>query len=152
MLMLKSVNALSWVAVIVACLVGAVSYAKSSSDKTAIKEVRKEMREAAEKIKLYSSDQRDEAIDKVKDVLDKMDERIERMEDRLDEKSGKMDITARKKTKSTLKTLRKQRNQLSEWYGSMKNSSNEAWQDIKSGFMDSYESMMNALDEAEDAY
>jgi peptidoglycan hydrolase CwlO-like protein len=128
--------------VIVAALffaVASVSFARpTSADKTTAKGVKKKMTEAAEAIKNYSVDQRNEALKKAKAALDDINARIDRMENRMDEKWGQMDQVARKKMKAGLKELKKQREDLAEWYGGLKYSSGNAWEDVKKGFIKSY--------------
>jgi len=122
---------------------------QSPHDETTMQDVKQEMREAAKTIKNYSVSQRDEAVKQVKTTLDKIDAHIDRLEDRLDNKAAQMDQAARKKARSTLRVLRKQRNEVAEWYGSMQHSSSEAWQDIKTGFLKSYGVLSGAFDKAQ---
>jgi hypothetical protein len=129
--------------------VGSVSLAaQTSADKTTKKEVKEKVAEAAEAIKKYSVDQRDEAVQKAKVVLDDLDARIDRMESRLNKKWGQMDQSARNKAINTLTALRKQRNELAEWYGGLKHSSSNAWEDVKKGFLNSYRDLREAFDKA----
>ena len=45
--------------------------------------------------------------------------------------------------------LRKKRNELSEWYGGLKHSSANAWDHVKDGFAEGYESLEDAFDKAD---
>ncbi len=60
-----------------------------------------------------------------------------------------MNAAARKKYRTALKSLRKQRTQLAEWYGGMENSSADAWEDIKKGVSDAYTAFSDAWEKAE---
>jgi chromosome segregation ATPase len=129
--------------------VGSVSFAaQTPADKTTTKEVKEKVAEAAEAIKNYSVDQRDEAVKKAKVALDDLDARIDRLESRLNKKWDKMDQTTRKQARAKLTALREQRKELAEWYGGLKHSSSNAWEDVKNGFLNSYRELRDAFDKA----
>jgi RNA processing factor Prp31 len=129
--------------------VGSVSFAaQTSADKTTTKEVKEKVAEAAEAIKNYSFDQRDEAIVKAKAALADLDARIDRMESRLNKEWDQMDQSARNKAINTLTALRKQRNEVAEWYGGLKHGSRNAWEEVKKGFLKSYQDLRDAFDRA----
>jgi len=122
-----------------------VSFAdQSAADQTTIKDVKHEVAGAAKAIKDYSFDQRDQAVKKVKSTLDDMDARMDKMENRIDDKWNQMNKATRQKTKANLKALRKQRNKVAQWYGGLKHSSADAWEDVKKGFSDAYTSFADA--------
>lgn len=153
MLIIKPGKSILWIIVSAFYLMSPIAFAQpSSEDKTTVHDVKQEMRETADAIKNYSAAQRDEAVKAAKLALNKLDTEIERMENTLDKKYEKMDREARKKARSTLQALRKQRNEVSEWYGSMKHSTEDAWQDIKTGFLKSYQVLQDSFDKAEDEY
>jgi hypothetical protein len=112
------------------------------------KEVGQEVKEAVEAIKRYSADQRDEALNKVRIAIDDLDARIDELETRLENKWDQMDKTARSQARETLRSLREKRNDLAEWYGGMRHSSAKAWDHVKKGFLDSYESLRQTYNKA----
>jgi hypothetical protein len=59
-----------------------------------------------------------------------------------------MDQSAREKAMATLSTLRKQRNEVAEWYGGLKHSASNAWEDVKKGFLKSYQELQDTFDKA----
>ena len=59
-----------------------------------------------------------------------------------------MSKASREKSQQTLQELRKKRNDLAEWYGGMKQSSAEAWGEVKQGFIKSYHTLSEAFDKA----
>lgn len=124
-------------------------YADSSSDKTTAKEVKKEMQDLLETLKSYTAEQRDEAAEKTKKALDKLDKRIDALESRIDKNWNTMTQKAREEARANMKALRKQRTQVAEWYGSMKNSSASAWEHMKKGFSDAYEKLEEAWEKSE---
>jgi flagellar motility protein MotE (MotC chaperone) len=132
---------------LVAITVGTLA-GQEKADKTSPEEVTKEVKEATEAIRSYSSDQRDEALKKVKAAIDDLDTRIDELERRLEKTWDQADQKAREKARATLKSLRRKRNDLAEWYGGMQHSSAKAWQHVKRGFLNSYEALAEAYDKA----
>ncbi len=122
--------------------------AGETDDKATLKKAQKEVAEAAQAIKNYSADQRDEAVKKVKSSLDALDASIDRLQASIDKKWDQMSQTSREKARATMKKLRKQRNQVAEWYGGMKHSSAGAWDQMKKGFSDAYESLHDSWKKA----
>ena len=124
-------------------------YAETPADKTSTKEIKQETQELIQALKTYSADQRDEAIQKSKAALDNLDKRIDALESRIDNNWDKMNKTAREKARAGLKSLRQQRVELAEWYGSFKNSSDDAWEQMKKGFSNAYSAINEAWEKAE---
>lgn len=118
-------------------------------DKTTAKAVRHEVADAAEAIKQYGADKRDEAAKKAQAALDALDARINAMEARIDRNWDKMDKAAREQARSRLKALREQRVEVAEWYGGLKNSTAEAWDQMKAGFSGAYTSLRRTWEKAE---
>lgn len=116
--------------------------------KTTAKDVSRKAGETGRAIKDYTVEQRDEAIAQAKAGLDDLDRRIGRMETKLDNKWERMDQAARKKAQATLNTLRRERNEAAEWYGGLKHSSAESWEQVKAGFVKSYETLKESLAKA----
>ncbi|MEE4357885.1 MAG: hypothetical protein V2I97_15565 [Desulfococcaceae bacterium] len=116
---------------------------------TSIEEVKKETQDLLRTIGSYSADKRDEAVQKAKDGMNKLDKRIDALEAEIDKNWDKMNDAARRKARENLKALRKQRNQVAEWYGSMKTSSADAWEHMKKGFSDAYKALEDAWEKSE---
>jgi len=121
-----------------------VSYAQASDDKTTIEDVKRETQELISKIKGYTADQRDEAIKQTNQALKKLDNRIDALETTISNNWDQIDKAAREKAQNSLKELRKQRIELAEWYGGLKNSSGSAWEQMKKGFSDAYQNIIDA--------
>ncbi len=126
--------------------------ADTSADETSAAEVKEEVAESAEAIREYSAEQRDEAVQAAKETLARLDARIEAMQAKLDENWDEMDQAARQRSSDALKALKRQRTEVAEWYGGMKHSSAEAWEDVKKGFVDSYRSLGDAFGKAWDEF
>jgi len=123
--------------------------AQTAADQTTTQEVKEKVAAAAEAIKNYSVDQRAEALQKAKAVLDGLDARIARLQFQLNEKWDQMDKFARQEAMDALTTLRKQRNDAAEWYGGLKHSSSKAWEDVKKGFLKSYQVLRDTFDKVQ---
>lgn len=123
-----------------------------AGQKTTAKAVKNEVADAAETLKDYSVDQRDQAIEKAKSIMSDLDKRIDKLENRIDQNWDNMTASARQKTRTTLRQLRKQRNEVAEWYGGFKHSSGDAWEELKKGFSEAYNTLADAWNQAEKAF
>ncbi|MBA6346715.1 hypothetical protein [Colwellia sp. BRX8-9] len=124
-------------------------YAITSTDKTSIEEVKQEAQYLLQTLDAYTAERKSEAIYKTKAALDKLDKRIDALEADVDERWDKMDKDTRKKARDSLKALRKQRNQVAQWYGSLKSSTDKAWKHMKKGFLDAYKALNDAWEKSE---
>jgi HK97 family phage major capsid protein len=115
-------------------------------------EVKHNVAETAQSIKNYTIKQKDEAVKKAREALDDLDARIDRLQARLDEKWTQMNQAAREQAQATERGLRRDRNEAAEWYGGLKHSSAKAWEDVKSGFVRSYEALADGVHKAEREY
>jgi predicted phage tail protein len=121
----------------------------SFGEKTTKIEVKKEVQEAAEAIKKFSVEQRDEAVRNTKSILDKMDKRIDQMESDLNKRWKHMTAAARERKQTSIRALMKKRNEVAEWYGGLKHGSANAWDEIKTGLSKAYEALGEAVNKAE---
>ena len=121
------------------------SAAEAPGGKTTAKDVSKKAGETGRAIKDYTVGQRDEAVKQAKAALDDLDRRIARLERKLDDDWERMDQAARKKARATLNALRRERNEAAEWYGGLKHSSAESWEQVKAGFVKSYEALKESF-------
>ena len=130
-------------------LSGTSSIAGEKPDReTTLKEVSQEVKEAVKAIEDYSVDQRDEALRKVRIAVNHLDDRIDELNIRVEKKWDQMDKGARDKARALLKSLRKKRNELAQWYGGMEHSSVKAWKHVKKGFLESFETLSEAYGKA----
>lgn len=129
-----------------------VCYAKTPTDITSIESVEQETQKLIQTLKAYSADRRDEAIKKAKTALDNLDKRIDALEISIDDNWNKMNKAARKNARTSLKSLRKQRIEVAEWYGRLTSSSNNAWGQMKTGFSDAYSAINSAWKKAKEEF
>lgn len=126
--------------------------AQEGAGKTSGKEVKQEVLDAAESIKNYSADKRDEAARKAKAALDALDTRIEALERKISADWDKMDAATRERARASLDALHKQRIAAAEWYGSLRTSSAAAWEQMKKGFSTAYQATREAWQKAENEF
>ncbi len=109
-----------------------------------------ETKEAIAAIGDYSVEQKDKALKKAEEMLAEIDDRLDVLQDKMEAGWDSMQQSTKDQYKSSLKSLHRQRNNLAEWYGSMKHSSKDAWQEVKKGFSKSYDTLMQSWQKAED--
>lgn len=122
------------------------------SGKTTGKDVQQDASKTARTIRSYSVEKRDEAARNAKTALDALDVRIAAIEKQIDRNWDKMNKSAREEARSTLQALHEQRIKAAEWYGALKNSNADAWEHMKQGFSDAYQSLQHALEKAQKSY
>ncbi len=122
--------------------------AEGTGSKTTSADVSRKMEEAANTIKNYSAEQRDEALTTAKDVLAETDKHIDYLEQQMSRNWDQMNASGRKQAKETMKTLRRQRQDLSQSYGELKRSSANAWEEVKRGFANSYGALRESFSKA----
>ncbi|MFT6987564.1 MAG: DUF438 domain-containing protein [Psychromonas sp.] len=127
-------------------------YAETANDKTTIEEVKQQTDDLLQTLDAYTVEQKDEAIRKTKMALANLDKRIDALEARIDESWDKMSKKAREEASDSLKALHKQRNEVAEWYGSMKNSTGNAWGNMKKGFSDAYKDLNDTWEKSENEF
>ncbi len=103
-------------------------------------------------MKSYTLQQRDEAVAAAKKRLAELDRQMDQLQKSLDEHWQDMSAEARKKKQQTLNALERQRREAAEWYGGMRHSSGEAWEEVKQGFADSYDRLEKAFGKAKNEF
>lgn len=119
-----------------------------ADDKTTAKDVGKKVEDTGKTIGSYTIAQRDQAIKSAQAALADADARMRRLERKMDREWDKMDDAARKRARETMDTLRRERNDAAEWYGGLKHGSAEAWDEVRSGFVNSYEVLRRSFTSA----
>lgn len=125
---------------------------ETADGKTTSKDVARKLGETGETIRKFTVEQRDEAVRSAKAGLDDLDARLERLEAGIEDKWDKMDTRARKQARASLDDMHRQRNELAEWYGGLKHSSAEAWDQVKSGFAKSYQTLRESFARAKEEF
>lgn len=123
--------------------------AQTAPQQTTTGKVKQDVAEAVQAIKNYSVEQRDEAVKTAREAIDDLDVRIDRVQARLDKKWNKMSQAAHQEATSTVKALRKERTELAEWYGGLKHGAVATWEEVKGGFLKSYQALRDGVSKAE---
>ncbi|SDB59264.1 hypothetical protein SAMN05660653_03023 [Desulfonatronum thiosulfatophilum] len=129
-----------WVALGLA-LVAPTAWADAGPDEASFEDVRREMRELGDVLRKYGSEQRDKAVQQAQPALESLDRRMEALENTIEENWDEMSESARERSRQAMRELRRQRVVLAEKYGSLKQSSEGAWEQMRKGFMDAYHVM-----------
>lgn len=134
-------------------IAGSLGYGtRTAAEETTAQEAKEKTMQALKAIGNYTAEQRDEAVAQAQETLADMDTRIERLETQYSQKWDQMDQAARSSAQQTLTALRKQRSKAAEWYGGLQHSSRNAWEDVKTGFLESYHELQGAFDKAAKEY
>ena len=123
-----------------------------AEESKSIEAVQQETRELLDALQAYGADQRDAALRETEAALARLDARIQALEMRVADRWQAMDAEARDKATQGMRELRRQRIELAEWYGGLKNSSANAWGHVKQGFSEAYSAMQDSWREAVEAY
>lgn len=126
--------------------------ASHEGDKTTAAEVKEETSETYEALKHYTVEQRKEAMAAAEKKLAKLDASIDEMQNTIDERWQSMSKATREKYRKSIALLRQQRYEAAEWFGGMRQSSAEAWEDVKKGFAASYDRLETAFKEASKSF
>lgn len=121
-------------------------------EKAKREQVRKEVDEAAIAIRDYSEEQRKEAVARARVALAEMDRRAGLLQARIDARWDRMNATARRQSEKMMDELRARRIEAAEWTGALQHGSREAWGEVKTGFLKSYEDLAAALNRARDDF
>ncbi|HET7200450.1 MAG TPA: hypothetical protein VFI80_06520 [Burkholderiales bacterium] len=119
--------------------------AEASGARTTAKDISRKADDTARAVKNYTVQQRDEAIKSAKSALDDLDARLRSLDRKVDREWDKMDQAARKKARTAQGALRRERDDVAEWYGGLKHGSAESWEEVKDGFVKSYEALKKSF-------
>ena len=147
---LKGTTAVLFISCCVVCARAPQVFAadKAQGD-TTLTEVKQETAQAFKAIENYSAAQKDEAVKKSQAALADIDDRIDKMENSFAAHWRSMSDASRKKEQEVLRELKRERIKVAEWYGGMKNSSAETWEDTKKAFLKSTDALSEAFNKAE---
>lgn len=132
--------------VMVVSLSGAAAHADDA------KSASEQWTESIEQIQGYGADQRDEAVDASRSAADAVDDRLQQMENWVATNWDKLSAEAREDKRAIISDLRKQRNDLAEWFGAMRHSSAESWEEVKGGFVNAYNTLGEKVDNVMDEF
>ena len=101
--------------------------------------------ETARAVGKYTIQERDKALKSAQEALDDVDARMHSLDRKIDREWDRMDASARKNARAAQDALRRERDEAAEWYGGLKHSSAESWEEVRSGFVTSYEKLKSSF-------
>jgi|GEM_PF-3372468 len=113
---------------------------------------KEEILDALEAVKDYSITKREDFLQTTKSAVQTLDQRITQLESKLETQADKIDHDMQEKWKLTLTKLRRLRIAVAEKIGELQQSSESAWEEVKSGFRSAYDEVSDAVDEAEKSF
>ncbi len=126
-----------------------VPYAYADDAKTTTEQITEKTKNAIDQIKSYSIDKKEAAKEKAKELTEDIDHKIKVLEDSVADKTNNMTDAAREaKTKSIIK-LKEKRNDVESWYKKLCNSTKNAWEEIKQGFIKSYDAFQDTYKDSD---
>lgn len=111
---------------------------KNSADEASLEDVQEDWSEAIESLKGYTVSQRDAAAEEAAEALEDIDEQIEVLQQRTVDEWADLSVEAREARLEALNELVEQREKMAKWYLDMKDSSEQAWVEVREGFVDAY--------------
>ena len=122
--------------------------AEPATSKMTAKDVSRKADENARAVGKYAIQERDEALKSAKAALDDVDGRMRALDRKVDREWDGMDQAARTRARSAESALRRERDEVAEWYGGLKHGSAESWDEVKTGFVSSYEKLKASFTKA----
>ncbi|MDR4517599.1 MAG: hypothetical protein MRK00_09465 [Nitrosomonas sp.] len=101
-------------------------------------EINQQTQKLIQSLKDYTNVQGGEAVHKIKTALENLGNCIDALEISVDNNWENMKQASRERARVNLKTLRMQRIQMAQWYGSLKSGFVETWEHTKKGFSSAY--------------
>jgi ABC-type transporter MlaC component len=129
------------VATLILMIAATIGFAQSS-------DVKKEINETLQAIAATTEEQRDQAKLKAEELLERLDTQIRNLEAGIDKRSGEMTWAAKLRLSSNLRQLKRRRNDLAKRYDALREDTKQAWEDIRSGFVDGVRAVTEKLDDA----
>jgi predicted phage gp36 major capsid-like protein len=127
-------------AVALSCSFAVPALGQNDVATTTTQDLRAEVSEAMEAIAKYSEQEREDALAAAREALDRLDVEIARREEILRENWADMTDAAQDSGRAQLHNLRQARNELSERFGALQESTSSAWDELKVGFADAWDS------------
>jgi hypothetical protein len=128
-------------AIVVFTVIAAAGFAQSS-------DVAKEIDETLEAIATATAEQREQARSQAKELITTLDSRIQILEAEIDEKSGELKGAAKRRLNRNVRQLKRQREQLAKRYQALREDTEQAWENIKSEFVEGVRTVTEKLDDA----
>lgn len=129
-----------------------VTFARRLATDRSARRVRHHAGKVMEALKDYTSEQKEKALNQAKETMDQLDDSIDALQQKLYSRWSDLDELTRDKMQGQLSSLSKKRNQLAQWYGAMMQSSTDAWEDVKDGFVTCFRELSSSFQEAQSEF
>lgn len=110
----------------------------------------KDLQSLDQELEDFSSEQREQLIADVEDVLDAIEVRIEMLDSRLRDNRDSADRLERVQAQTAVAALRRERSRVMEWHQRMQDSTGFTWESMKDGFNDAFDELSGAWQNAEE--
>lgn len=121
-------------------------------ESASMEKVQKEMSETMESISRYSVKQRDQAMAAAREELAELEGNIDSLQEDINGQWDQLSDAAKDQWGDTLAALQEKRIEASEWYGKVKHSSADAWDEMKQGYVAAISELKQAWKKASEEY
>lgn len=101
--------------------------------------------ETVERLREYSALRRQEALEQAQQSAEQLDRDIAGLQQDVQARWQSMGQDARHRMTAAMTDVRTRRTQLAEWYGGMRHASDQAWGEVRTGFVASYRELSDAF-------
>lgn len=115
-------------------------------------EVQEDISDTMESISRYSAKQREEATAVAREELAEMGRKIDSLQEKISGQWDQFSDAARDQWRDTLAALQEKRVASAEWYGRVRHSSEDAWDEIKEGYVEAITELEQAWEKARDKF
>lgn len=122
---------------------------KGATEKTTLKDVKKELMDVISVLKGFSFEQKEKAVAEAKETVKTLDARIDSMQAELNAITDEKVKGTKEQLQERIDDLKKQKDQLNSKIDSLASSSADAWDDIKNGVSKSMQELDSAIEKAE---
>lgn len=105
--------------------------------------------ETVERLREYSALRRQEALQQARQSAEQLDREIAGLQQDVQARWQSMGQDARNRMDAAMNDVRTRRTQLAEWYGGMRHASDQAWSEVRTGFVASYRELSDAFSRAQ---
>jgi TolA-binding protein len=134
-----------------ALLAAPVSWAQADRDDSlpAFSDVQQQAMELKQSVLTYSQQQRQDLIAETRSALNNFDRRIDNLRHSIDARSEDMSAAAERYADNMLNNLERQRQDLAQWFSSLRQDSDQAWDDVIYGFSSAYDEFYESWEDLE---
>lgn len=104
-----------------------------------------EAREAVDRLRGYSVARREEAVAQARQSAEQLDRQISQLQTDVQTRWDSLGQDVRSSMGAAMADVTTRRTQLAEWYGGMRHGSDQAWDEVRGGFVASYHELSDAF-------